>query len=112
MRALARVSGDELFIQLHAQSGPVRKAEVAIHHLRVDVDGLLDPGVGEVVEVLLDLEVRDAGRQVDHGRGAHRPAHVMRRYQHVVRLRPGRQLARLQQSAEVRRVHLDDVASL
>ena len=52
------------------------------------------------------------GREVQVGRGQHRAADVVRRDQHVVRLGRRRQLARLEDAADVPDVGLDDVHRL
>src|SRR4029079_16941392 len=55
---LGGVLPDEVLVQRDPQAGALRQREVAVFHLGVSgaARGLLDPGIDEVVEVLLDLE--------------------------------------------------------
>src|SRR5262245_47928209 len=68
----AWVRGARLVVQLEAEPGTVGDREAAVG--RRDRRGLVDqlgcPGVGEVVEVLQDPNVRGAGGQVQVGCGA------------------------------------------
>ena len=46
---------DKVFAQGHTEAGSLRQSEVAINHLGIVVHRSLNPGIGEVAEVLLDL---------------------------------------------------------
>ena len=70
---------------------------------------VLDPGVGEVVEVLEHLVVRRRDREVQVRHRPHRAADVVRGQQQVIRVGPAGQALHGQEAAEVREVHLDDV---
>src|SRR3712207_3377507 len=54
---LLRVRLYNFLVQLQTQARSLRQREVAVHHLWEAGRRLLNPGVGEVVEVLLDAEV-------------------------------------------------------
>ena len=54
---LAGVSRHEFFDQRYTETGFIRQFEVTINDLGIMIHRALDPGVGEVVEVLLDLEM-------------------------------------------------------
>src|SRR4029450_13812993 len=72
-------------------------------------DQVLDPRVGEVVEVLQDLVVAGGHGQVEGGGGASRAADVVGGQQQLVGGRPAGQLAQGGEAAEVGQVGLDDV---
>src|SRR5215203_4691657 len=103
---------DDFFVQLHAEAGSLRELEIAVRNLGEAWGGLADPGVGEVVEVLLNAEVRGAGRQVERGGGVDLAPHVVRGDGHVVGVRPRGELLRLQETADVAYVWLYHVRSL
>src|SRR3712207_8515967 len=65
--------------ELDAQSRPGRQREGAVHHVGQARRQVLDPGVGEVVEVLLGAEVRRARREVEGGGGRDLAADVVDR---------------------------------
>src|SRR2546421_10326101 len=91
---------------------PARQRERTVHQFGQPRHAVLDVRIGEVVEILLNLEV-DRGRgQVQVGRGGDRAAHVVRGHQQVVGLRGAGQLLGLQQTAGVGDVGLDDVRGL
>ena len=53
-----------LQVQVDAQAGPLRKAEVAVHHVGRIIDDLRFPVDVELVEDLLEEEVRGAGGEL------------------------------------------------
>ena len=65
MNVLFRMGFYHLFVELYAEAGALRKLEVAAFDLGQARGSLADPGVGEVVEVLLYAEVSGAGGQVE-----------------------------------------------
>src|SRR5699024_1177645 len=73
---------------------------------------VLDPCLGKVVEMLLDLEVRGRGREVERGGGGDRSADIVGGDENVVGVRPGRELLRLEQASEVADIGLNDVGGL
>src|SRR5918995_1655584 len=93
---LLGVGFDHLFVQLDAEAWTFGELEVSVHYLREAWSRLADPGVGEVVEVLLDAEVRGAGGEVECGSGVDLASYVVRGYGHVVRVGPRCELLRLQ----------------
>src|SRR5512139_3217543 len=79
----AGMRGQRLVVQLDAKARLVRQRDETVHHLGKAGHTLLDEGIGEVVEVLLDLEVDHGGRQVHvGGRGDH-ATDVVRGHQQV-----------------------------
>src|SRR5829696_5161776 len=66
---LLGVGFDDLFVQLDAEAWSLRELEIAVCYFGEARGALADPGVGEVVEVLLDAEVRGAGGEVECGGG-------------------------------------------
>src|ERR687889_1548416 len=109
---LLGVGFDHLFVQFDAEAGTFGEFEVAVDNLREAWGCLADPGVGEVVEVLLDAEVRSAGGQVEGRGGVDLAADVVRGYGHVVRVGPRCELLRLEEPADVAYVGLDHICSL
>src|SRR5215217_4591236 len=101
-----------LFVQFDAEARSLRKFEVAVHDLGEAGGRLPYPGVGEVVEVFLDAEVRGRGGQVEGCRGVDLSSHVVRRDGHVVRVGPRRELLGLQQPADVAYIGLYHVGGL
>src|ERR1700730_8349628 len=85
---------------------------MAVSDLRVAGRDRLHVRLAEVVEVLLDLEVRGAGGQMQRRRGRDRAADIVRRHLHVVALGPGGDLARLQDAADGGDVRLHHVRRL
>jgi hypothetical protein len=67
-------------VEPHPEPGRGRHREAAVGrvHLRREVDHLGHPRVGEVVEVLEDFVGAGRDGEVDVGRGADRPADVVR----------------------------------
>src|SRR6266849_6488496 len=108
----ARMRLDDRVVERYAQAGPARQREVAVDHLRIARRGRFDELLREIVEMLLDFEVRGARGQVQVGRGGDRPTNVVRGDQHVVRVRPGGQLLRFENAAKVGDVRLNDVRRL
>src|SRR6266568_6502405 len=109
---LLRMLANQLFIQLHTESRPLRQRKISIYHFRVSGSRGLHPILGEVVEMLENLEVRRGCREVEGRRRRDRPSYIMRRDQEIVRLGPGRQLLRFEEAAEMGNVWLDDVGGL
>src|SRR5437763_1886941 len=66
VNVLGRVRGGRVPVDGYAEAGLVRKGEAAVSgiNLRQSGDDLVDPRIREVVEVLLDLEVRRARGEV------------------------------------------------
>src|SRR5690606_21991222 len=87
---LARVLVDDIHVEGDAKTGAFRQGEVPVDDLGVARSRVFHPRLGEVVEVLLDLEVRGRGREVERGRGGDRAADVVWSDKDVVRVRPGR----------------------
>src|SRR5690606_6775417 len=92
--------------------GAFRQGEVPVDDLGVARRRVFHPRLGEVIEMLLDLEVRGRGCKVERGRGGDRAADVVWSDKDVVRVRPGRELLRLEQAAKVADIGLDDVGRL
>src|SRR5271157_4933245 len=109
---LAGVFSNKLFSQRHSEAGLIRQIEVTINNLGIVIHRALNPGVSEIVEMFLNFEIRRAGGKVQVGRGRHRSADIVGRHEHVVRLGPRGQLARLGDSPEMRQIDLNDVARL
>src|SRR5215208_2963843 len=109
---LLGVGFDHLFVQLDAEAWTFRELEVSVHNFREAWGRLADPRVGEVVEVLLDAEVRGTGGQVEGRGGVDLAADVMRGYGHVVSVGPRCELLRLEESADVAYVGLDHISRL
>src|SRR5439155_5489249 len=110
--ALAGELGERVQVQLDAQAGGLGEREVPIDDLGQAGRHALDRRVGEVVEVLLDLEVGRAGAQVQVRGGQHGAADVVRGDHDVVRLGGGGEFAGLADAADVADVRLDDVDGL
>ena len=72
-----RVRRDDLVVQHHTEAGPGWKREVAVHHFGITRRRAFDEVFGEIVEVLLNLEVGRARRQVEVGRGRDRTADIV-----------------------------------
>src|SRR5580698_1428037 len=85
----ARMLGDDGPVHGHAEPRPGWKREVTVGDAGVARRRGEHVVLGEVVEVLLDGEVRRTGREMQRRRGRDRPAHVVRRDQHLVALGPG-----------------------
>lgn len=96
MHLRPRVLADEFLVQDHAEPCAIRQSEVAVDDVGVAGRDVLHPVLGEVVEMLLDLEVRDGRGEVEARRSRDGAADVVRRDQDVVRLRPGGDLLRLE----------------
>src|SRR5829696_862256 len=109
---LLGVGFDHLFVQLDAEARSLGEFEVSVHNLREAWGRLTDPRVGEVVEVLLDAEVRGTGGQVEGRGGVDLAADVVRGYGHVVSVGPRCEVLRLEQSADVAYVGLDHISCL
>ena len=109
---LLGVGFDDLLVQLDAEAGTLGELEVAVSDFREAWGRLADPGVGEVVEVLLNAEVRGAGGEVEGCGGVDLASDVMRGDGHVVSVGPRCELLRLQEPADVAYVGLDHISSL
>src|SRR5580704_1162145 len=108
----ARMLGDDGPVQGHAESRPCRKREVTVSDCGVARSRAEHVVLREVVEVLLDHEVRRARGEVQRRRRRDRPAHVVRRDEDLVTLGPGRDLPGLPQATAHRDVGLHDVDRL
>ena len=89
----AGIGGDYVFVERDTEAGSGWKGKVAVFNLGVAWRGLLHVGFGEVVKVLLNLEVGRAGCQMQRGRRRNGTAHVVGRDEHVVGFGPGGQLS-------------------
>ena len=92
-----------------ARGGRAGKASVGGVDSRRRIDQLAHPGVGEVVEVLEDVDVPGGDGEMDVGHRGHRAADVVWRERQVVRLGQARQPAHPGEAAEMGQVGLDDV---
>ena len=89
----------------------VGKGKAAVDRVdrRCHVDQFADPRIGEVVEVLEDVDVPGRHREWTLAAVADRAADVVRRERQVVRLGPAREPAHPGEPAEMGHVCLDDV---
>src|SRR5919112_5510662 len=94
---LLGVGFDDFLVELDSEAGTLGELEVAVSDLGEAWGRLADPGVGEVVEVLLDAEVRGAGREVECCGGVDLASYVVRGDGHVVSVGPRCELLRLQE---------------
>src|SRR6266571_4928890 len=106
------MSRQHVVVQRHAKAGTGRQRKISVNHLWVARRRAFDEVFREIVEVLLDLEVRRTRGKVQIGGGGYRAAHVVGCDQDVVRIGPGRQLLGLEDAAEVGDVGLDNVGGL
>src|SRR5918995_191326 len=109
---LLGVGFDDFLVQFDAEAWSLRELEVAVDHFGEAWGRLAHPGVGEVVEVFLDPEVRGAGGQVEGCGGVDLASYVVRGDGHVVSDGPRRELLRLQQPADVAYVGLYHICRL
>src|SRR5215213_10516258 len=109
---LLGVGFDNLLVQLDAETRSLRELEVAVCYFGEAWSRLADPGVGEVVEVLLDAEVRGTGGKVECCGGVDLAPDVVRGDGHVVRVGPRCELLRLKEPADVAYVGLDHISRL
>src|SRR5205807_2779623 len=104
-----RMRRHDVFIQGDAQPGPGGEREPPVPDVGEPSGRLLHERLGEVVEVLEDLEVRRRGGEVQRRRRAYRRPDVVRRHETPAGLGHRRDLLRFQQSAAVGDVGLDDL---
>ena len=106
-----RVLLDQVFVQRDAQAGSVRKMKVAVLGPRGSGHRLDHPGLGKVVEALLNLDVGGAETKM-HARGsADRAVGIVRRHHHAARIGHGSDLLHVQNPASVNHVGLQDVGA-
>src|SRR5689334_8306434 len=104
MRTLCRMLRDVIGVQFNPETRCGRQREIA-------VDDFGQPGCGPL-EMLLDLEVRRAGSQVQIGGGQHRTADIVWRHEYVMRFGGGGELTYLADSAQVTDIGLDHIGRL
>ena len=109
---LFRVSCDDLFVQLDAQPWSLWQSKVAVYNLGHTRLRLADPGVSEVVEVLLKPEVSGAGHEMQGSGRANLTTDVVRGDCHVVGVGPGGKFLGLQKSPDLTDVWLYHVRCL
>ena len=78
---LARMRQGSVFVQRNAEVGTLWQGEVAIDDFGIAGGDRLDPLVGEVVEVLLNLEIGGGGGEVEHGGSGDGTTDVVRSHQ-------------------------------
>src|SRR5215211_3835010 len=105
---------DEGFVEGHAKTRSVRQREAAIcginlHHAR---DGLLYPGIGKVVEMLLNFEIGCTRRNMKSCSGPDGPTHVVGCYKHVIGICPGGKLLGRHHPAVMSDICLHNICSL
>ena len=103
---------NEVEIELNPQPWCGRKVEISVDDFRQTGSGLLHILVGEIVEVLLDLEVRRTCGEVEISSGKDLAGYVVRSHKHIMGFRSGGEFSCLQNSTEVADVWLDDVNGL
>ena len=82
---LTWMGSEEVLVQRDTKPRPRRQREVPICciNLRLSRNCLVNPGISEVVEVLLNLEIRRAGCQVQRRRRSYRATHIIVRDVHL-----------------------------
>src|SRR5438093_13431504 len=90
MKTARGMLGDQVLVERNPQAWFAREREAPIDDLGVAWSRLFDESLGEVIEVLLDLEVGRARGDLQRRRGGDRTANVVGRHQHVVGVGPGR----------------------
>src|SRR5262245_5258316 len=103
---------DYILVERQAEAGAVRQTEIPIHDFRTTACTLARVRLGEVVEVLLNLEVSAGGGEVQRGRRRDRAADVVRGDRDIIHVGHRRDLLCFQEAAAFGDVWLNDVAGL
>ena len=105
------MTGARVVVEPDPETRAVGEGEAAVGAIdhRGRVDQLAHPRIGEVVEVLDDVDVPGRDREMDVGGRRDRPTDVVRRERQVVRLGPAGEPAHPGEPAEMGQIGLDDV---
>src|SRR5687768_18318540 len=88
-RIFGRMLRDKGFIERHTKPWSVRQWEATICRIDLDhaCDSFLHPGIGKVVEMLLNFEVGCTRRKMESGGRPSRPTHMVGCDEHVIGIR-------------------------
>src|SRR5439155_21520711 len=98
---------DDFFVQCDSQPWTVRQTEIAVHYSRAASRTLARVRLGEVVEVLLNLEIGAVSGEVQGGCGRDRAADVVRGDGDIVHVGHGGDLLGFEQAAALGDVRLN-----